>query len=540
MKQFSNLQTAIFNHALTLSTNMIVRATAGSGKTTTLVELAERLLAAHPDKTLFFGAFNKSIQEELSARLPMGTTAKTFHSHGLSAIRKVMPRGAQPDNWKYSNLIQSEILARYGLKRHNGEEYTKWMDPTQALVGFLQGDLVTIGDHEAYEACAIEHELEIEFDRMTGVFQMCDAVLKNGRDLISKGIYTFIDMVWGPWALNLTPDQFDIVMIDEAQDLNPAQRDLVRKTIKPGGRLIAVGDSRQAIYGFAGADVTSLDKIKTLFEAQEFPLSITYRCPKAHVRLAQEIAPEITAADTADEGIVDQISEEGLIEMVQSGDMILSRMNAPLVKVCFQLLAKGIPATIRGRNIGAELAGLVTNLIKGDNLNPMIFHTAIREYRNKQAQEAQAKYADNIDRIEMHMSVVSDKIEVLEAIFESDSFSTVKSFAASIKALFSDEDSLVVCSSIHKAKGLEADRVFIVSPEKLPHPMGLKTPKGREGEQCVEFVALTRAKRELYFVGNYHRFSGPEYFTEQDQTDARIELVTGKTVEQLMSESLNN
>jgi DNA helicase-2/ATP-dependent DNA helicase PcrA len=67
-------------------------------------------------------------------------------------------------------------------------------------------------------------------------------------------------MIYLPLLLNLPLSTYDNVLIDEAQDINATRRELAFRSIKAGGRIIAVGDPNQAIYGFTGADVASLAK----------------------------------------------------------------------------------------------------------------------------------------------------------------------------------------------------------------------------------------------------------------------------------------
>src|SRR5690606_18120963 len=105
-------------------------------------------------------------------------------------------------------------------------------------------------------------------------------------------------------ALDLRVREFDNVLVDEAQDLNVAQRILIRRMLKEGGRLIAVGDPRQAIYGFRGADSDSFRLIGEEFNATDLPLTVTFRCPKAVVAQAQRYVSHIQAHETAPEGEV--------------------------------------------------------------------------------------------------------------------------------------------------------------------------------------------------------------------------------------------
>ncbi len=100
-------------------------------------------------------------------------------------------------------------------------------------------------------------------------------------------------VLWLPHLWNLQPSKCDWVAVDEAQDVSPAQLDLILKMRGRGGRMIWVGDKNQAIFGFAGALSDSIDRIIEATHAIVLPLSICYRCPVSHIKLAQEVVPSI-------------------------------------------------------------------------------------------------------------------------------------------------------------------------------------------------------------------------------------------------------
>jgi DNA helicase-2/ATP-dependent DNA helicase PcrA len=94
------------------------------------------------------------------------------------------------------------------------------------------------------------------------------------------------------------------------------------------------------------------------------------------------------------------------------------------------------------------------------------------------------------------MIALSDKKECLQAFCEFPN-KTVKDVTDSIDSMFvKDKTEGIRLSSIHKAKGLEADRVYILHPEKLPHPMA-KTEEAQRQEWNLKYVAITRAKHLL-------------------------------------------
>jgi ATP-dependent exoDNAse (exonuclease V) beta subunit len=82
----------------------------------------------------------------------------------------------------------------------------------------------------------------------------------------------------------------------------------------------------------------------------------------------------------------------------------------------------------------------------------------------------------------------------------SETCTSIGQLKRTVEDLFSDNRSDIVLSSIHRAKGLEADRVFILDYEKMP--LDFPQPWARVQEQNIMYVALTRAKQELYLVGD--------------------------------------
>src|SRR5579859_7996572 len=126
-----------------------------------------------------------------------------------------------------------------------------------------------------------------------------------------KKTIDFTDMVYWPVVdtkIWLFPQ--DYILVDEAQDLSKAHHELIKKAIKKDkagkviGRMIFVGDDMQAIYAFAGADSYSFLNLAKLPNTLVFPLTISFRCPKAVIKLANTIVPDIRATDNAIEGQV--------------------------------------------------------------------------------------------------------------------------------------------------------------------------------------------------------------------------------------------
>ena len=255
------------------------------------------------------------------------------------------------------------------------------------------------------------------------------------------------------------------------------------------GRLICVGDRHQSIYAFRGADTQAIPRLIERLNAVILPLSVCYRCPKVVIEAAKKIVPSIEACEAAIQGEIRTISHNDLSKAAQSGDFILSRITAPLVTWCFKFLKENRKAFIRGRDIGTGLVQFLESF-KETDLNEL--GMKIADYCTMQSQKL-----INQDK-ETEAIALQDKCDtVLVFINNSTSFDDC---TAKITTLFSDDNGSGIClSTVHKAKGLEADNVFIIHPEKMPHPMA-KTPEQQEQELNIKYVAITRAKKVLTFV----------------------------------------
>jgi superfamily I DNA/RNA helicase len=156
--------------------------------------------------------------------------------------------------------------------------------------------------------------------------------------------------------------------------------------------------------------------------------------------------------------------------------------------VAFSLIRKGIKATIKGRDIGRSLV----TLIKKQHVNevPELFKS-LESFRDKQ-------YAKFIAQDKPHKILqLDDQIATLDVI--SEGAVNVHEVMTRCETIFSDARSAVTLSSIHKAKGLEADNVYILRPDLLPHPKA-KKPEQQVQESNLEYVAITRPKQNLMFV----------------------------------------
>lgn len=291
------------------------------------------------------------------------------------------------------------------------------------------------------------------------------------------------------------------ILVHNCQDLNRLQITLVGRMMAAGARLFAVGDSRQSCYGFRGADSAAMDRIRGEFKVpkqNQLPLSITYRCPKAVVRFAQQFVPHIEASDSAPEGSVehrpatDAAFTETLLALVP-GDMAVCRANAPLVSCALKLIANHRRARIKGRDIGKAIGRLAKELLKkASDQTVLTLARVVEEYGRKQSEKLHAARKDRqADQIE-------DKCETLLAVIAGAQ--SLEEVQERLDTLFSDnhEAGAVMFSSIHRAKGHEAETVVWIGPEISGWiEKKCKTDSARTQELNLRYICITRAQKTL-------------------------------------------
>ena len=279
------------------------------------------------------------------------------------------------------------------------------------------------------------------------------------------------------------------ILVHNCQDLNKVQIELVLRLINYTGRCVAVGDRCQGIYGFRGADVDAVPNLISALNATILPLSTTYRCPKSHVALAKKLVPQIEAAEWAEDGFIRDTSYYEMITDIREGDLVLCRVNAPLVKTCYSFIKRGMKATIRGRDIGKQLETLVDRM-KATTIHDLLRKLDVYMHNEMTKLEAAGK--------ESRIASLVDRVETLIAL--CDGVNDLGDLRYRISSIFDDVTrSGVTLSSVHRAKGCESNRVYILHPELMPHPLA-KSEWQLSQELNVKYVALTRSKSELIFV----------------------------------------
>lgn len=490
---YSQYQTAFFGECATGRGHVVVEAVAGSGKTTSLEEGIRHMAA---NKSVVVIAFNKSTAAEFKSRIenarakgdtrgPARVDVMTAHGLGFRAVgyawRNQVGRVGVNDKreWELCERITTVI------DEVTGVVVSRWQKQDIAavckLVAFAKAWVAL--ETKNLEKLAIEYDVRPVGVSVAEMIDRAHEVLQ--LSLQPSAEISFDDMVFLPVALGLRPLQYDVVIVDETQDLNRAQVELALMACRRGGRIIAVGDSRQAIYGFRGADSRSMPNLIKRLSAKTMPLSVCYRCPRSVIEHVKPIVPRIEAAPGAAEGeVVDGVDAFDMMASWRKGDFVISRINAPLVKLCLLALRDGIPAFVMGRDLGANVRSLIERYRGGQSVIGMI--EFVRGWFDEES--ARLTAAKKEDKIES----VRDLVDTVIALTEG--CGSVSDVLRRTDTLFADsqDTNKLVFSSTHRIKGREAHRVWLLA--------GTFRAGTDDEESNLYYVACTRAQEQLNLV----------------------------------------
>jgi superfamily I DNA/RNA helicase len=483
----SKYQSAIFSFVTDHTGNAVVEAVAGSGKTTTIVQAVNLI---PNNKSILMLAFNKNICEELNSRINLPhCQVKTFHSLGYSAYRQV--HGVvKMDDKKIYRLIDDLVWnSNLTDEERAGIQYVAKI----VKLGKSAGIATHILDNTPENWLNLMDHHDIGgFDDvdLAPVVPICMEILRRSNNMTK--LIDFDDMIYLPVQQGIKFQKFDWILCDESQDCSATQREILKAIMKPASRMIAVGDPFQAIYGFRGADSTSMASIKSEFNAVSLPLSISYRCPRSVVAEARKYVSHIEASDTAIEGTVTKLDKYTEKDFSPT-DVIMCRNVAPLVRFAYGLIAHNIPVNMLGRDIGSGLVKLIKSF-KASSIQDL--ETKLGQWKDREMMKLSSG-SNN----EAKLNSVTDKFDCIEIFLDQATVGmTVNDLAERISNFFSEEpNGNITLATIHKVKGREYDKAIILDPHRLM-PKWAKKPWMVAQETNICYVAVTRAKKELVFL----------------------------------------
>lgn len=527
----------------------MVRAGAGCGKTSTQVDGLRITMGMKPlikfppsdEQQAIFDelrkypfqscccvAFNKSIAEHLKSLVPGGVYSSTFHSLCLRTLTGkygdcVDVQGNKLQTWLKMRV--PEILpedADFDEERLTRNLVKRLIDLSkQTLTNGSDGEIEGIMDRFGIEFEGVRPDLALPLVREGLEFSLDE----------SKGIIVdFNDMIWWVVKKKLQVRRFDLFCVDEFQDLNLLQHEAA---LMFGRRLFVIGDPKQAIYGFTGAETNSMFRMQERLEQSKqgitvLPLMTTRRCPKKVVELVKHIAPDFKAADEAPEGIVSRCSYQSCVTKIgvpepeneeeirapRTGDLVVCRMNAPLVRTAIAFIKARQTVTLLGGEFGEKLVTLIKQT-KARSIKKL--GEALTEYLQEEEEKAEKKKSKS------SLLLARDKVDCIRSFMERAQ--TVQDVIDEILDLFAGDEETdpmsvsIVFASIHRAKGLESKNVYFLFPEIVPHPLATQEWE-RQQEDHLYLVACTRSKHRLTFVTGYKQFMGIKQRRSSDDFDS--------------------
>jgi hypothetical protein len=464
--------------------NYVVRARAGSGKTFNIIGG----ISEAPEDTIIYLVFGAKNRDEAVEKISdPRVQVLSLHQAGFRfGIKKFWPK-SHIDRDSANAVEWDRIRTACGgdVPDEVGAELFK-------LVGFAKNVFCGVPSQDDCEALAIDRDIDCEAYEapedggwnISRLAEVCIEVLKLTCIPDSQNRICFNDMVWLPVAMNWISPRFALVVVDECQDQNAPQLAIARGLC--AGRIAVVGDDRQAIYHFRGACQNGISLMKEQLNAEEQGLTYTRRCAKAIVREAQVLVPDYKAFDDAAEGLVDELPFSKLQEQARRGDAILSRLNAPLVPLWLSFIRKGVACKIEGK----EQVGAFLNLIK--KFKARSIPEVVRK-AEAWGDRMIARLGKLTDAKSAKAELIRDQVATIIAIV--DGLGSVAEIEPRVQSIFADTgkegNNAVILSTVHKAKGLEWNRVFIICPT-------FKFKGGQEDN--IKYVAITRAKNHLTYV----------------------------------------
>lgn len=295
----------------------LILAGPGSGKTFTTVERVKYLIEVHhadPSHILvitFTKAAARQMRERFLRRMgqkPCPVSFGTFHAIFLHILK--ISRGyrsgsilREKEKREYLRTVLSGMKGDFPLEK-------EWEDGLLAQIGYVKN----LGRMpEEFLDCGITKE---QFARIFMGFQR---LLREAGRLDLDDIAAAVCHLFRTDAEELArwQKQFPYILVDEFQDVNPAQYEVVRLLAGASRNLFAVGDDDQAIYGFRGSDPAVMRRFTQDFpEAARIELSVNYRSKKGIVACAgrlvgankERFPKKIRAAQEEEPFIADKIS----------------------------------------------------------------------------------------------------------------------------------------------------------------------------------------------------------------------------------------
>lgn len=484
--------------------NILLAAVAGSGKTFSIVECI-KFFPRHAK--IHFFAFNKSIAEELKVKMPKANVT-TIHSYGMRMLQTLGIK-LKVDSNKYWSIAE-EAIKDCNPEFTTKKEKNRFAYNMLKLYDLFRVNLLELTDDKKLDRDTITQlclnngiEESLQLYNVFCVFWVLQK--KYNAQMLKKSStgkefkIDFTDMIYLPvqFQKSLQFPKNDIVIGDEVQDWSVCQQAIV-SLAKGNGKSIMVGDEKQSIYLFAGADAKAWKKLETQEKTVKMPLSVCYRCAKAIVEKARSVYDHILPYEEQIEGEVIEGDSADVFE-ANAGDFVLCRNTRPLISLWYEFTVLGKKSYIKGDETKKELLKLVES-VSEKNIEDGLSHLdyklqCLHEKVLQQGLEPEKNYS---------YCNFMEQIECIRILIEkSDDVCNMSDLYSILENVFSGDNSEKIClMTMHKSKGLESDNVYIIRLDLLPSRYA-QTEEQLLQEKNLKYVAFTRAKKKLVIDSNF-------------------------------------
>ncbi|HEY1387348.1 MAG TPA: 3'-5' exonuclease [Ktedonobacterales bacterium] len=154
-----------------------------------------------------------------------------------------------------------------------------------------------------------------------------------------------------------------------------------------------------------------------------------------------------------------------------------------------------IYAHVKGQAIGTQLTQIVQQVAHLSGYSWPNFGQYLEEYKRQQVEKLQ-----QFEHSESELDELEDRVAAVEVCFKMFAAKDAVDLCRKIESIFNDGEPDVLLSTVHRAKGLEADRIFLLNPDEMPLSWPNQQAWEAEQERNIKYVALTRSRKELYWV----------------------------------------
>ena len=473
----------------------------GTGKTTKLIDYVKTFykLGTPLDKIGYFAFTTKAANEAIDRMLD---AYKHLQRKDLKHFRTLHSLAFNRLGMKKSEVMQDEHYEDIGRKLgievtvySNGQETTGFVDSNSEYFNLINAARIKeVSIEDEYNTGMYSYELE------KNLLHILEEELNNYKD--SFKLYDFTDMIEKFNVAKLCP-KYDVVFVDEAQDLSPIQWKMVDILRENSKYVILAGDDDQAIYGWAGADVL---KFIATQAKKDIILPQSYRVPRNVQDIANKILDRIPDdrkvkknwKSRDEEGKVNYITTIDDAPLYEGNWLVLARTNDRLEKLKPLLKDMGIYFQFKGRkSFTASLFRSILNYTRWQNKGDKLSLSELKDIFECTQSYHTLREERLYDLKEFGFSNTERWYDVFK--INPDECLYVREMLRQEENLH--KDARVQLSTIHSAKGGQADNVLLILDNtKTIREATEKSDDKHDEEHRVWYVGVTRTKQNLYIM----------------------------------------